>query len=139
MNNAIRAGNAMYWLGIQLKVAKALFTNFERYANISVHPESRDSQFKKKPNLKTMLTYLEMTCLTEERTKGKRSLLSQFSKLEDSDERLWAETKTQKEKGEEKPARQFWFLFWQLCALIKYTTQTAVRWVGSIPTMNCGF
>ena len=87
---AIQVGNAMYTLGIHLKVAKILFKNPDRYAHISVHPEGRDVELKKEPSLKTLFSYLEKTCLhptgTGERSDGKRSLLTQFADLEESDD-----------------------------------------------------
>ena len=90
VNKAIQEGNAIYTLGIQLKVAKVLFKNPDRYAHISVHPEGKDAELKKEPRLKTLFSYLEKTCLhptdTGERSDGKRSLLAQFADLEESDD-----------------------------------------------------
>ena len=58
-----------------------------------------------------MLTYLEMTCLTEERAKGKRSLLSQFAELEDSDEDSEPKLKRKKKKEKRNLPDSFDFCF----------------------------
>ena len=104
VNKAIQVGNAIYTLGIQLKVAKALFKNPNRYAHISVHPEGRDAELKKEPSLKTLFGYLEKTCPhptdTGERSDGKRSILAQFADLEESDDDN--EPKPKQKKGKKK-------------------------------------
>ena len=90
LDSCIKEANAIYSLGIQVKVAKALLSNPDRYAGISAHGESRDSEFKKKPNIKTLSDYLAKTSIqsaeNEEDSQAKRSLLSQIDDLDKSDE-----------------------------------------------------
>ena len=102
----------MYTLGIQLKVAKVLFTNPDRYAHISVHPEGKDEELKKEPSLKTLFSYLEKTCHRHrERSDGKRSLLAQFADLEESDDDNEPKPKWNKSKKKKSfPGNVFWFL-----------------------------
>ena len=92
----------MYTLGIQLKVAKVLFTNPDRYAHISVCPEGKDEELKKEPSLKMLFSYLEKTSLTPtdtgERSNGKRSLLAQFGDLEESNDDNEPKPKRKKRK-----------------------------------------
>ena len=51
LDSCIKEANAIYSLGIQVKVSKALLSNPDRYARISPHRESRDSKFQKNPNV----------------------------------------------------------------------------------------
>ena len=106
LDNCIKAGNAMYTFGIQMKVAKALLTNPDRYARMSAHGESRDSDFKKNPNVKTLFDYLATTSLqsagVEQELQAKRSLLSQMDDLEDSDEDTHSKPKPKRKKNKQK-------------------------------------
>ena len=58
LDSCIKEANAIYSLGIQVKVSKALLSNPDRYARTSVHRESRDPKFQKNPNIKTLAEYL---------------------------------------------------------------------------------
>lgn len=73
-DKCIQAGNVPFTLGIQVKEAKALLSNPQRYASLSAHGELRYSSFKKDPNLQTLCNYLAGTCISKEDEEGQANV-----------------------------------------------------------------
>ena len=103
--DCVKAGNAMFSMGIQYVVARALLTNPQHYAGMSRHNDSLDSHFKKDASVKEMMAYLEKTCLVQEKpTSSKRSLLEELEDLA-SDEEEAHEPVPKKKKMHKKSSK----------------------------------
>lgn len=61
--DAVLAGGALFSIGINYAVAKALMNNPQKFAELSNNVDEKDSSFKNVPTQTEMMQYLQSTCV----------------------------------------------------------------------------
>lgn len=84
-NDAVQLGGALFTLGIQYNISKALVNNPAKFADLSRNSDGADSAFKRDPSLREMMRYLQSTCLKADPkvvSSSNRNLLREFREIE---------------------------------------------------------